>query len=200
MEQPSSRETGPKPDVKTVLFRVFSVFAYIAFGSGIFHFLESDAASLRVAKFEEFYNKTMADILSRCTSSETSINITMARIRQTFMQHVFPKEWDSWGGINITVQAMTTIGQYTFWSTRIHSLIFSQNRTRSFRTILISLDVKMQLVCWHLATDLVNQPISGCASHGWRKLVDDKSVASYQQTWSKFIVKTFYPQASYKLF
>ena len=114
MEQPSSRDTGSKPDVKTVLFRVFSVFAYIAFGSGIFHLLESDAASLRVAKFEEYYNKTMADILSCCTSNETSINITMARIRQTFMQHVFPKEWDSWGGINITVQAMTTIGQYTF--------------------------------------------------------------------------------------
>lgn len=112
MEQPSSRESGSKHDLKTALFRVFTVFAYIAFGSVIFHLLESDAASLRVAKFEEYYNKTMADILSRCTSKQTNINITMAHIRQTFMQDVFPKEWDNWGGINITVQAMTTIGQY----------------------------------------------------------------------------------------
>ena len=32
-------------------------------------------------------------------------------------------------------------------------------------------------------------------SHGLRQLVDDTSVASCQQTFWKFIVKTFYPQA-----
>ena len=31
-------------------------------------------------------------------------------------------------------------------------------------------------------------------SHGLRQLVDDTSVASCQQTFCKFIVKTFYPQ------
>ena len=36
--------------------------------------------------------------------------------------------------------------------------------------------------------------------HGLRKLVDDKSVASYQQTCCKLIVKTCYPQACCKLF
>ena len=32
-------------------------------------------------------------------------------------------------------------------------------------------------------------------SHGLRQLLDDKSVASYQQTCCKLIVKTCYPQA-----
>ena len=36
-------------------------------------------------------------------------------------------------------------------------------------------------------------------SHGLRQLVDDKSVASCQQTFGKLIVKTCYPQACYKL-
>ena len=37
-------------------------------------------------------------------------------------------------------------------------------------------------------------------SHGLRQLVDDKSVASCQQTCYKLIVKTCYQQACYKLF
>ena len=37
-------------------------------------------------------------------------------------------------------------------------------------------------------------------SHGSRQLVDDKSVASCQQTCCKLIVKTCYPQACCKLF
>ena len=37
-------------------------------------------------------------------------------------------------------------------------------------------------------------------SHGLRQLVDDKSVASCQQTCCKLIVKTCYPQACCKLF
>ena len=37
-------------------------------------------------------------------------------------------------------------------------------------------------------------------SHGLRQLVDDKSVASCQQTCCKMIVKTCYPQACCKLF
>ena len=37
-------------------------------------------------------------------------------------------------------------------------------------------------------------------SHGLRQLVDDKSIASCQQTCCKLIVKTCYPQACYKLF
>ena len=37
-------------------------------------------------------------------------------------------------------------------------------------------------------------------SHVLRQLVDDKSVASCQQTCCKLIVKTCYPQACYKLF
>ena len=36
--------------------------------------------------------------------------------------------------------------------------------------------------------------------HGLRQLVDDKSVASCQQTCCKLIVKTCYPQACCKLF
>ena len=37
-------------------------------------------------------------------------------------------------------------------------------------------------------------------SHGLRQLVDDKSVASCQQTCCKLILKTCYPQACCKLF
>ena len=37
-------------------------------------------------------------------------------------------------------------------------------------------------------------------SHGLRQLVDDKSIASCQQTCCKLIVKTSYPQACCKLF
>ena len=36
--------------------------------------------------------------------------------------------------------------------------------------------------------------------HDLQRLVDDKSVASYQQTCCKLIDKTCYPQAGYKLF
>ena len=37
-------------------------------------------------------------------------------------------------------------------------------------------------------------------SHGLRKLVDDKSVASYQQTSCEFIAQTCYPKACCNLF
>ena len=53
---------------------------------------------------------------------------------------------------------------------------------------------KLQQVCWHPATDIRMR------SHGLRQLVDDKSVASCQQTCCKLIVKTCYPQACCKLF
>ena len=105
MKETSRSVTRSMYDAKTIIFRVFVVLAYIAFGSGIFDLLERDAASLRMANFEEYYNKTMTNILSRCTSNQTNINITIVEIRQTFMEDIFPKEWNAWGGINITVQA-----------------------------------------------------------------------------------------------
>lgn len=129
MENSSRSKTGSKYDTRTILCRVFTVFAYIAFGSCIFHLLERDAASRRVTQFEEYYNKTMAAILSRCTSNQTEINITMTRIRQTFMQDVFPKEWDGWGGVNITIQAMTTIGRYGFQAHEDNGSFTKQNST-----------------------------------------------------------------------
>jgi hypothetical protein len=36
----------------------------------------------------------------------------MAEIRETFLQEVFPKEWDITGGLNLTIQVITTIGQW----------------------------------------------------------------------------------------
>ena len=59
---------------------------------------------------------------------------------------------------------------------------------------------KLQHVCWQSATDLLQQADIRMRSHGLRQLVENKSVASCQQTCYKLIVKTCYPQASFKLF
>jgi hypothetical protein len=104
--------TGPMYSTKTLIFRTFTVIAYVIFGSGVFHVLEKDEASMKVAKFEENYNKTMTSILSRCCiANETQLKIVMAEIRRTFLQEIFPKEWDFLGGVNITTQAITTVGR-----------------------------------------------------------------------------------------
>ena len=95
---------------KTVILRVLMVAIYLAFGSVTFDFLERDEASKRVAAFEKYYNNTMTSILSRYISNATEIKIVMNQIRGTFLQDVFPKEWDILGGMNITTQAITTIG------------------------------------------------------------------------------------------
>ena len=55
----------------------------------------------------------------------------------------------------------------------------------------------------HLATNLISKPMIWMRSHGLRQLVNDKSVASCQQTCCKLIVKivkTCYPQACCRLF
>lgn len=97
-------------DTRTVIFRAFVVLCYICFGSGIFHVLERNEASNDATNFEASYNKTMSSILRRCVSNETEIQIIMAEIRRTFLQESFPTEWNFLGGINISVQAITTIG------------------------------------------------------------------------------------------
>jgi uncharacterized membrane protein len=103
--------TGPMYDTKTLVFRTFMVVVYVIFGSGVFHVLEKDEASKEFVKFEENYNRTMTSILSRrCIANETQLKIVMAEIRQTFLQEIFPKEWDFFGGVNITTQAITTVG------------------------------------------------------------------------------------------
>ena len=109
----SKSTTQSMYDAKTIIFRVFTVIVYIAFGSAIFHLLEKDEAAREVAKFEENYNKTMTSILRRFILNETDLKIIMAEIRGTFLQEVFPKEWDITGGVYITIQAITTIGQCT---------------------------------------------------------------------------------------
>ena len=48
--------------------------------------------------------------------------------------------------------------------------------------------------------NLLQQADIRMRSHGLRQLVDDKSVASCEQACCKLILKTFYPQACYKLF
>ena len=95
---------------KTVILRVLMVTIYVAFGSVIFDLLERDEASKRVSAFEQYYNNTMMNILGRYISNATEIKIVMNQIRGTFLQDVFPKEWDVFGGINITIHAITTIG------------------------------------------------------------------------------------------
>ena len=52
----------------------------------------------------------------------------------------------------------------------------------------------------YLATDLLSTSQYQDASHGLRQLVNDKSVASCQQTCCKLIVKTCLPQVCCKLF
>ena len=103
-------QTGPMYNAKTIIFRLLTVLVYIIFGSGVFHVLEKDEASMEIAKFEEHYNKTMTSILSRYVANTTEIGIIMAEIRGAFLQQVFPKEWDISGGFNISTHAITTIG------------------------------------------------------------------------------------------
>ena len=103
-------QTEPTYNRKTVIFRSLTVAVYIIIGSGAFHVLEKDEASKEVARFEEYYNKTMTSILSRYVANTTEIKIIMAEIRRSFLQGVFPKEWDMLGGFNISTQAITTIG------------------------------------------------------------------------------------------
>ena len=105
-------QTGPMYDTKTIIFRSLTVLIYIIFGSGVFHILEKDQASKEVARFETYYNKTMTSILSRYVANTTEIKIIMAELQQTFLQEVFPKEWDNLGGLNISVQAITTVGEW----------------------------------------------------------------------------------------
>ena len=97
-------------DTRTVIFRTIVVVCYICFGSGIFHLLERNEASNDATNFEASYNKTMSSILCRGISNETKMQIIMAEIRRTFLQESFPTEWNFLGGVNISVQAITTIG------------------------------------------------------------------------------------------
>ena len=97
-------------DTRTLIFRTIVVVSYICFGSGIFHLLERNEASNDAANFEASYNKTMSSILCRGISNETKMQIIMAEIRRTFLQESFPTEWNFLGGVNISVQAITTIG------------------------------------------------------------------------------------------
>ena len=97
-------------DKKTILFRILMVIVYVIFGSVVFHHLEKDKASRKVATFEDYYNKTMTSILSRFVANASEIKIIMAEIRRTFLQEVFPKKWDMLGGFNISIQAITTVG------------------------------------------------------------------------------------------
>ena len=97
-------------DKKTILFRILMVIVYVIFGSAVFHHLEKDEASRKVAIFEDYYNKTMTSILSRFVTNASEIRIIMAEIRITFLHKVFPKEWDILGGFNISIQAITTVG------------------------------------------------------------------------------------------
>ncbi len=109
MAQPQDTK-NPMYDTKTIIFRSLTVLVYVGFGSGIFHVLEKDEAAREVAKFEEYYNETMTSMLGRYVANVTQIKIIMAEIRKTFLHEVFPKEWDITGGINITTQAITTVG------------------------------------------------------------------------------------------
>ncbi|XP_028404715.1 potassium channel subfamily K member 15-like [Dendronephthya gigantea] len=52
----------------------------------------------------------MTRILVRSISNISDIQLIMAEIRITFFQESFPVEWDFLGGVNISVQAITTIG------------------------------------------------------------------------------------------
>ncbi len=97
-------------DTRTLIFRTFMVFSYVCFGGGIFYLLERDEPSKAAAKFEEYYNKTMSSILNRSISNETEMQIIMAEIRRTFLQESYPPEFDFLGGVNVSVQAITTIG------------------------------------------------------------------------------------------
>jgi hypothetical protein len=106
----------PKYDTRTLIFRTFIVASYVCFGSGIFHLLERYEPSRNAAKFEEHYNKTMSHILRRSISNETEIQMIMTEIRKTFLQESYPTEWDFLGGVNISVQAITTIGWYAIMS------------------------------------------------------------------------------------
>ncbi len=106
----SQDTTKPMYETKTIVFRFLTVLGYVGFGTGIFHLLEKDEASREVARFEEYYNKTMTSILGGYVANVTQVKIIMAEIRKTFLHEVFPKEWDIIGGIHITTQAITTIG------------------------------------------------------------------------------------------
>ena len=53
---------------------------------------------------------------------------------------------------------------------------------------------------WASYNNMLQQADIRMRSHGLRQLVDDKPVASCQQTCCKLIVKTCYPQACCKLF
>ena len=53
---------------------------------------------------------------------------------------------------------------------------------------------KLQQVCWHLVTELLQQDGNVLCSNISRQLDDAKSVASCQQTCCKLIVKTSYPR------
>ena len=103
-------QTGPMYSTKTIIFRSLTVLFYLIFGTGVFHVLEKDEASKEIAKFEEHYNTTMTSILSRYVANATTIKIIIAETRRTFLQEVFPKEWDISGGFNISIQAITTVG------------------------------------------------------------------------------------------
>ena len=102
--------SSPNYDARTLLFRTFLVGIYVCFGSGIFHLLERNEASRDAEKFEAVYNKTMSRILGSSISNETEVQRIMVEIRRTFLQESYPTEWNFLGGVNISVQAITTIG------------------------------------------------------------------------------------------
>lgn len=97
-------------DTRTLVFRTIVVVIYICFGSGIFHVLERHEPSRSAARFEEYYNRTISNILNRSISNDTEMKIVIAEIRRTFLQESYPTEWNFLGGVNISVQAITTIG------------------------------------------------------------------------------------------
>ena len=97
-------------DRKTIIFRIFLVIVHLIFGSLVFHYLEKDEASKKIATFRDDYNKTMTRILSRFVANATEMKMIMAEIQQSFLQEIFPKEWDIFGGFNISIQAITTLG------------------------------------------------------------------------------------------
>lgn len=95
---------------RTLIFRFFLVVAYIALGSGIFHVLERNAAAKALIDFKESYNKTMTRILSPSISNHSEVERIILEVRREYIEELFPKEWNFDGGLNITIQAITTIG------------------------------------------------------------------------------------------
>ena len=118
--------------------------------------------------------------------------------RAVRLQH-FDRSWQRWStfgriflqGISLFVLRYTLRDKNPIW--RRNTSLFFTLVTWCLLNECADLSPKLWQSCYQQADIRMR-------SHGLRQLVDDKSVASCQQTCCKLIAKTCYPQACCKLF